>query len=113
MILLSLFHSVPRSVEERLRHIRPGVCVHIFSAIRIDGVSITGKKAIEVAVDFLGKYPHCAAVHLENVLSAENEYEYLEWRLDEYCWKVIEIVNSFHYMDLAELWGYPPQKSKN
>ncbi len=44
---------------------------------------------------------------------AENEYEYLEWRLDEYCWKVIEMVNSFHYMDLAELWGYPPQKSKN
>ena len=44
---------------------------------------------------------------------AENEYEYLEWRLDEYCWKVIEMADSFRYQDLAEQWGHPPKKKGN
>ena len=44
---------------------------------------------------------------------AEDEYEYLEWRLDEYCWKVIEMVDSFHYQDLAEQWGHPPKRKGN
>ena len=44
---------------------------------------------------------------------AEDEYEYLEWRLDEYCWKVIEMADSFRYQDLAEQWGHPPKKKGN
>ena len=44
---------------------------------------------------------------------AENEYEYIDWRLDEYCWKVIEMADSFHYKDLAEQWGHPNRKIGN
>ena len=44
---------------------------------------------------------------------AEDEYDYKEWRLEEYCWNVIEVVDWFHYKDLAELWGHPPKKMLN
>lgn len=44
---------------------------------------------------------------------AENEYEYIDWRLDEYCWEVIEMADAFHYKDLAEQWGHPKRKIGN
>ncbi len=41
---------------------------------------------------------------------AEYEYEYTEWRLEEYCLRVIEIADMFRYEDLAEQYGHPPKK---
>ena len=41
---------------------------------------------------------------------AEYDYEYTEWKMEEYCWKVIEIVDMLRYQDLAEQWGHPPKK---
>ena len=39
---------------------------------------------------------------------AEQEHEYDEYKLDEYCMSVIEMAMSFRVMDLAEQWGHPP-----
>ena len=43
----------------------------------------------------------------------EQEHEYEEYKLDEYCWSVIEIMLSFRSMDLAERWGHPPNWRKS
>ena len=43
----------------------------------------------------------------------EQEHEYEEYKLDEYCWSVIEIMLSFRSMDLAEQWGHPPKWRKS
>ena len=40
---------------------------------------------------------------------AEQEHEYEEYKLDDYCWSVIDIMLSFRVMDLAEQWGHPPK----
>ena len=41
---------------------------------------------------------------------AEYDHEYTEWKMEEYCWNVIEIADMFRYQDLAEQWGHPPKK---
>lgn len=43
----------------------------------------------------------------------EQEHEYEEYKLDEYCWSVIEIMLSFWSMDFAEQWGHPPKWRKS
>ena len=40
---------------------------------------------------------------------AEEDYEYAEWKREEYCWRVIEIAEMFRCRDLAEIHGYPPK----
>lgn len=44
---------------------------------------------------------------------AEQEHEYEEYKLDDYCWSVIELMLSFRVMDLAEQWGHPPKWRKS
>ncbi len=44
---------------------------------------------------------------------AEQDYEYEEYKLDEYCWSIIEIALNFRVMDLAEQWGHPPKWRKS
>lgn len=44
---------------------------------------------------------------------AEQEHEYEEYKLDDYCWSVIELMLSFRFMDLAEQWGHPPKWRKS
>lgn len=44
---------------------------------------------------------------------AEQEYEYEEYKLDEYCLSVLELMLSFRVMDLAEQWGHPPKWRKS
>ena len=43
----------------------------------------------------------------------EQDHEYEEYKLEEYCWSVIEIALSFRVMDLAEQWGHPPKWRKS
>ena len=44
---------------------------------------------------------------------AEQEHEYEEYKLDDYCWSIIELMLSFRVMDLAEQWGHPPKWRKS
>jgi len=44
---------------------------------------------------------------------AEQDQEYEEYKLEEYCWSIIEIALSFRVMDLAEQWGHPPKWRKS
>lgn len=44
---------------------------------------------------------------------AEQEHDYEEYKLDEYCWSVIEMMLNFRVMDLAEQWGHPPKWRKS
>ena len=44
---------------------------------------------------------------------AEQDYEYEEYKIEEYCWSIIEIALSFKVMDLAEQWGHPPKWRKS
>ena len=44
---------------------------------------------------------------------SEEENEYYEFRLDEFCRMVIEMAEHFHHKDLAEQWGPPPRKKSN
>lgn len=44
---------------------------------------------------------------------AEQEHEYEEYKLDDYCWSVIELMLSFRVMDLAEQWSHPPKWRKS
>ena len=39
----------------------------------------------------------------------EQNHEYEEYKLEEYCWSIIDLVDQFRYNDLAERWGYPPK----
>ena len=39
----------------------------------------------------------------------EQDHEYEEYKLEEYCWSIIDLVDQFRYNDLAERWGYPPK----
>lgn len=39
----------------------------------------------------------------------EYDYEFIK-RSDKYYWTVIEKIESFHYKELAGLWGHPPGK---
>jgi hypothetical protein len=43
----------------------------------------------------------------------EQDHEYEEYKLDEYCWSVIELMLNFRVMDLAEQWGHPPKWRKS
>ena len=43
----------------------------------------------------------------------EQEHEYEEYKLDEYCWSIIEMMLNFRVMDLAEQWGHPPKWRKS
>lgn len=44
---------------------------------------------------------------------AEQDQEYEEYKLEEYCWSIIEIALCFRVMDLAEQWGHPPKWRKS
>ena len=44
---------------------------------------------------------------------AEQEHDYEEYKLDEYCWSIIEMMLNFRVMDLAEQWGHPPKWRKS
>ena len=44
---------------------------------------------------------------------AEQEHDYEEYKLDDYCWSVIEMMLNFRVMDLAEQWGHPPKWRKS
>jgi hypothetical protein len=44
---------------------------------------------------------------------AEQDYEYEEYKKEEYCWSIIELMFSFRDMDLAEKWGHPPKWRKS
>ena len=39
----------------------------------------------------------------------EQDHEYEEYKLEEYCWSIIDLVDQFRYNGLAERWGYPPK----
>ena len=39
----------------------------------------------------------------------EQDHEYEEYKLEEYCWSIIDLVDQFRYNDLAERWGYQPK----
>ena len=50
---------------------------------------------------------------LAKIATKEQDQEYEEYKLEEYCWSIIEIALSFRVMDLAEQWGHPPKWRKS
>ncbi len=44
---------------------------------------------------------------------AEQEHEFEEYKLEEFCWEVIELMMCFRDMDLAEKWGGPSKWRKS
>lgn len=43
----------------------------------------------------------------------EDDYEYTEYKNEEYCWALIDFFFSLRNMDLAEQRGYPPKWRKS